>query len=98
MRKSRHTLFRGRHFDDEIMNWVRDALTASHRDERREHDAAIRRLQTEYDRLNDRVHAGYTDKLDGRIDVEFLESKLLVIHHPLFGRESVESERANTVW
>src|SRR6516162_64697 len=38
------------HFDDEVLNWVRQALHASHADERREHEEAIRRLQTEHKR------------------------------------------------
>ena len=31
-------------FDDEVLDWVRDALHESHADERREHEAAIERL------------------------------------------------------
>jgi hypothetical protein len=34
-------------FDDEVLAWVREALHASHGDERREHEEAIRRLQGE---------------------------------------------------
>ena len=30
-------------FDDEVLEWVRDALHASHADERREHEEAIKR-------------------------------------------------------
>jgi site-specific DNA recombinase len=40
----------------------------NHADERKEHDAAVVRLQTEYDRLTKRLSAMYVDKLDGRID------------------------------
>ena len=39
------------HFDDEVLEWVREALHASHADERREHEEAIKRLQAEYKRL-----------------------------------------------
>jgi site-specific DNA recombinase len=60
-------------FDDEVLTWVRDALRASHADEKREHDAAIARLRAEYDRLQARVHAMYVDKLDGKIDGAFFE-------------------------
>jgi hypothetical protein len=63
----------GLRFDDEIMSWVRDALTQSHADERREHASAIERLQAEYDRLQNRVHAAYVDKLDGRIDAALFD-------------------------
>ncbi len=60
-------------FDDEVMEWVRDALHQSHADERREHEAAIERLRGEYDRLQNRIHAAYVDKLDGNIDAAFFE-------------------------
>jgi site-specific DNA recombinase len=53
---------------DEVLSWVRVALRESHADEQKEHEAAIKRLQAEYDRLRSRTHAIYVDKLDGRID------------------------------
>ena len=52
---------------------MRDALRDSHADERREHEAAIERLRAEYDRLQNRIHTAYVDKLDGTIDWAFLE-------------------------
>ena len=58
-------------FDDEVLEWVREALHASHGDERREHEEAIRRLQGEHRRLGDRINAMYIDKLDGRVDGAF---------------------------
>jgi site-specific DNA recombinase len=60
-------------FDDEVLVWVRDALHASHADESREQEEAIRRHQAEYKRLNDRIHAMYVDKLDGLVDTAFFE-------------------------
>jgi site-specific DNA recombinase len=60
-------------FDDEVLEWVRDALHASHADERREHEEAIRRLQTDYRRLQDRISAMYVDKLDGVVDAATFE-------------------------
>jgi hypothetical protein len=60
-------------FDDEVLEWVRDALHASHADERREHEEAIRRHQAEYKRLQDRINAMYVDKLDGVVDAPFFE-------------------------
>lgn len=60
-------------FDDEVLEWVRDALHASHADERREHEEAIKRHQAEYNRLNDRIHAMYVDKLDGLVDTAFYD-------------------------
>src|SRR3984893_19483731 len=61
------------HFDDEVLEWVRDALHASYADERREHEEAIKRLQSEHKRLQDRINAMYVDKLDGLVDVAFFE-------------------------
>ncbi len=52
---------------------MRDALHASHADERREHKEAIKRLEAESQRLNDRIHAMYVDKLDGLVDTAFYD-------------------------
>ena len=60
-------------FDDEVLEWVREALHASHADERREHEEAIKRHQAEYKRLDERIHAMYVDKLDGLVDAAFFE-------------------------
>ena len=49
------------------------ALHASHADQRREHQEAIARLQAEYKRLDDRIHAMYVDKLDGKIGGDFYD-------------------------
>jgi len=58
-------------FGDEVLSWVRTALLERHADEQKEHEAAIGRLQGEYDRLRHRLHAMYVDKLDGRIESSF---------------------------
>ena len=60
-------------FDDEVLDWVREALRQSHADEKRDHEEAIARLQAQYDRLQNRLHAMYVDKLDGRIDTAFFD-------------------------
>jgi hypothetical protein len=44
-------------FDDEALEWVRGALRASRAHERREHEDAIKRQQSEYRRLQDRINA-----------------------------------------
>lgn len=49
-----------------------EALRANHADQRREHQAAIARLQAGYKRLDDRIHAMYIDKLDGKIGGDFV--------------------------
>ncbi|MFZ4533407.1 MAG: recombinase family protein, partial [Alsobacter sp.] len=60
-------------FDDEVLDWVRDALHASHADERREHEEAIKRHQSEHKRLQDRINAMYVDKLDGLVETAFYD-------------------------
>jgi hypothetical protein len=60
-------------FDDEVLEWVRSALHASHADERHDHEEAIRRLQAEHKRIGDRINAMYLDKLDGRVDSAFFD-------------------------
>src|SRR5262249_46976108 len=55
-------------FTDEVHQWIVQGLRASLADERKEHDAAVSRLQAEYDRLTQRLRTMYVDKLDGRID------------------------------
>ncbi|MGD9883259.1 MAG: recombinase family protein [Reyranella sp.] len=60
-------------FDDEVLGWMREALQASHADERREHQDAMARLQVEYRRLDERINAMYFDKLDGKIGGDFYD-------------------------
>ena len=60
-------------FDDEVLEWVREALQASHADQRREHQEAIERLRAEHKRLGDRINTMYVDKLDGRVDTAFFD-------------------------
>ena len=58
-------------FADEVLQWVSTALRESHTDQKKEHESAIARLQAECDRIQNRIHAMYVDKLDGRIDRSF---------------------------
>jgi site-specific DNA recombinase len=60
-------------FDDEVLQWVREALHASHADERREHEEAIERLKAEHKRLQARIDGMYIDKLDGKIGDDFFD-------------------------
>jgi hypothetical protein len=72
--EARFTELLGRlRFDDEVLQWVREALHTSHADERREHEEAIKRHHAEYKRLDVRVHAMHIDKLDGLVDTAFFE-------------------------
>jgi site-specific DNA recombinase len=62
-------------FDDEVLTWVKQALRQSHTDERREHEAAIGRLQAEHNKIQRRLDTMYDDKLDGVIDEAFFRRK-----------------------
>jgi DNA invertase Pin-like site-specific DNA recombinase len=62
-------------FDEEVLDWVTEALRQSHKDETHFHDQALARLQTEYGKLQNRLDAMYVDKLDGRIDVALYDRK-----------------------
>ena len=68
-------VLKGLTFDDEILGWLREALRQSHGDEKRFHEEAIERLQDEHKRLQRRLDAMYVDKLDGKIDEGFYDSK-----------------------
>ena len=60
-------------FDEDVLRWAQDALRISHADEAREHKTATARHQAEYERLQNRIHAMYVDKLDGRVDATFFD-------------------------
>ena len=60
-------------FGNAALRWMSEALRQSHADQKKEHDAAIARHQGEHKRLQDRLHAMYLDKLDGRIDTAFFD-------------------------
>jgi hypothetical protein len=62
-------------FDDEVLTWVSQALRVNHGDEKQYHDGAIRRIQAEYDRLQNRIDGMDVDELDGRIDTDFFDRK-----------------------
>ena len=65
----------GLHFDAEVLEWLKTALRDSHDVEAREHAESVARLQAEHKRLEDRQHAMYEDKLDGRITAEFFDQR-----------------------
>ncbi len=68
-------LLKGISFTDDVLAWVIQALRESHKGEKQFHDEAVARLQREHQRLQDRVDAMYLDKLDGRIDGHFFDTK-----------------------
>ncbi len=67
-------------FADEVLAWVSQALRVSHGDEKQHHEDAIRRIQAEYDCLQNRIDAMYVDTLDGRIDTDFLDRRAAEWH------------------
>jgi len=68
-------LLKGLSLDNEVMEWVTEALRQSHGDEKKYHDEAITRLQAEYKRLQARIETIYVEKLDGKIDSAFFDCK-----------------------
>ena len=68
-------LMRNLTFPKDVLEWIVTALRESHADEKAFHDASIARLQAEYRRLQNRIDAMYLDKLDGRIDTAFFDSR-----------------------
>jgi hypothetical protein len=61
--------------DDRVVAWVSSALRQSHADEKRFHDAAVTKLNSEHARLQGRLEAIYEDRLDGRVDLAFYDRK-----------------------
>ena len=68
-------LLKGLVFDDEVMDWIVDALHQSHADEKRFRRDAIARLQDEQSKLQNRLDKLYDDRLDGFIEPDFFERK-----------------------
>ena len=62
-------------FDAEVLSWVTKALRESHGDEKKFHDEQIARLQRDQRRVQGRIDVMYMDKLDGRIDAAYFDSK-----------------------
>jgi site-specific DNA recombinase len=70
-------VLRSLRFDEEILDFVRQALRESHEDERRGHQEALTRLQTQYNRLQRWIDTAYEDRLDGRITAEEYDRKVV---------------------
>ena len=62
-------------FDDDVLDWVCQALKESHADKRQYHEETLSRLQGDYKRLENRLDSMYVDKLDGKISEAFFEEK-----------------------
>ena len=61
--------------DDEVMDWVTEALHQSHADQRRFRDEAIAQLRAEHSKIRNRLDKLYEDRLDGFIEPAFFERK-----------------------
>jgi len=61
--------------DSNILNWLKEALKESHKDEKEYHNNQIENLQKQYNKYNNRLDRLYEDKLDGIITKEFFEEK-----------------------
>lgn len=53
--------------DDEVIEWIIDALKISHKDEKKFHAEQLSKLQGEVRKRQERLDAAYDDKLDGLI-------------------------------
>jgi len=62
-------------FDEEVLEWIREALKASHADERVMHQEAVEALQEQHRRLQNRLEIAYEDRVDGRITAEEYDSR-----------------------
>lgn len=68
-------LLKGLVFDDQVMDWIVDALHQSHADEKRFRRDALARLQDEQSEIQNRLDKLYDDRLDGFIEPDFFERK-----------------------
>jgi site-specific DNA recombinase len=69
-------ILRGLALDEEVVELVGKALKQSHQDVKRFHDESMGRLQAEYTKIQNRIDAMSTDKLDGVISAGFYERKI----------------------
>jgi site-specific DNA recombinase len=61
--------------DDERLEWIKEALKASHVDEKAYHDEMIAKLMLQLKRLQEKLDQAYEDKLEGKIAEEFWSKK-----------------------
>jgi site-specific DNA recombinase len=62
-------------FDDEVMEWIVEALKGSHVDQQKFHEEAIALLEEQHKKLQRRLDRMYVDKLDGKVTDEFYDEK-----------------------
>jgi len=61
--------------DDERLEWIKEALKASHVDEKAYHDEMIAKLTLQLKRFQQKLDQAYEDKLEGKIEEEFWSKK-----------------------
>lgn len=66
---------RGIQIDNKTLEWIKEALRESHKDEREFHDKAVSNLQVQYKKLQGRIDRSYDDKVDGKISEDFWREK-----------------------
>ncbi|UCE20647.1 MAG: zinc ribbon domain-containing protein [Gemmatimonadota bacterium] len=54
--------------DEEVVEWVKNALKTSHKDEKQYHEGSIRTLTRRYEEIQRKIDKMYEDKLEGLID------------------------------
>jgi len=64
------------HINDDTLGLIKQALLDSHKDEKEYHDKQLKILNTQYTKLQNRIHQIYIDKLDGNITDEFYREKV----------------------
>jgi site-specific DNA recombinase len=57
--------------DPKVIDWIREALKLSHKDEKEFHETQIKNLQVQHDKLQNRLEKIYIDKLDETVTDEF---------------------------
>ena len=70
-----HAALRDIQLTPEIVDWTRQALLESSKDERDFREAAIKTLTTRYQKLDTFISRAYDDKLEGSIEPELWEAK-----------------------
>ena len=58
-----------------VLEWLGDAVLESDRNEQAAREQAIKRLQARHEQIQARIETMYRDRLDGRIDVGYFDSR-----------------------
>ena len=61
--------------EPKIINWLKEALLMSHKDEQEYHNSQIKSLQAQYNKLQHRLDKIYIDKLDEIVTTEYYQEK-----------------------